>query len=99
MNLKFVLLENNKKGMIIMKKVAAFLIVFILIITIRINCYAKYIIDNNAIIANIKIDGKKPQIELVDVKNTNTSYQNYASKKHKITIKMKVLIRFINFIL
>lgn len=90
MNLKFVLLENNKKGMIIMKKVAAFLIVFILIITIRINCYAKYIIDNSAIIANIKIDGKKPQIELVDVKNTNTSYQNYASKKHKITIKMKV---------
>ena len=86
MNLKFVLLENNKKGMIIMKKVAAFLIVFILIITIRINCYAKYIIDNSAIIANIKIDGKKPQIELVDVKNTNTSYQNYASKKHKIIL-------------
>lgn len=73
-----------------MKKVAAFLAIFTVIVTIRINCYAKYIIDNSITIADIKIDTQKPIIELVDVKNTNTNYSNFASQKHVITVKMRV---------
>lgn len=74
-----------------MKKIIVFLVVFCLLMIICINCYAKYIITSEQIIANINIDGLIPKIEMIDVKNTNSKYPNYASRKHTVTIKLKVI--------
>lgn len=74
-----------------MKKVTVFLVIFCLLIIICINCYAKYIITSEHIIANINIDGVIPKIEMINIRNTNSKYYNYASRKHTITIKLKVI--------
>lgn len=52
--------------------------------------YAKYIFQNEFCVANLNIDRTKPKIELVDIKNTNSKYTNYANKTHIITVRIKV---------
>ena len=52
--------------------------------------YAKYIFQNEFCVANLNIDRTKPKIELVDIKNTNSEYPNYANKTHIITVRIKV---------
>lgn len=54
------------------------------------NIYAKYIFQNEFCVANLNIDRTKPKIELVDIKNTNSSYPNYANKTHNITVRIKI---------
>lgn len=55
--------------------------------------YAKYLFQNEFCIANVEIDRTKPKIDVVYIKNTNSDYPNYASKKHSITVELKVFDR------
>lgn len=52
--------------------------------------YAKYIFQNEFCVAQLNIDRTKPKIELVEIKNTNLEYPNYANKTHNITIRIKI---------
>ncbi len=65
--------------------------IFLAIICININIYAKYIFDATYTIANIDIDRNPPKIELVSLENTNTGYEKYANQTHTITAKIKVI--------
>ena len=64
--------------------------IFLAIICMNINIYAKYIFDATYSIANIDIDRNPPKIELVSLENTNTGYEKYANKTHTITAKIRV---------
>ena len=57
-----------------MKKIITFLFVFLISIFICINSYAKYVIENTSLVANINIDGEIPKIEFLSVSNTNEKY-------------------------
>ena len=73
-----------------LKKTICFLFVFFLIISIYKACYAKYIIEDTKVVADINIDGKKPKIEIINVSNTNEKHNKYANKTHIITINLRV---------
>lgn len=73
-----------------MKKKIVFLFIIIGIIMITPNIYAKYIIEYTNTVAKINVDMILPKIELISIKNTNTSYENYANRTHTITAKIKV---------
>ena len=60
------------------------------VISISTTIHAKYIFQNEFYIANLNIDRTKPKVELVNIENTNTAYENYANKTHTITIKVKI---------
>ena len=64
--------------------------IFLAIICMNINIYAKYIFDATYSIANIDIDRNPPKIELVSLENTKTRYEKYANKTHTITAKIRV---------
>ena len=70
---------------------ALFFCVFIVIVLISLNCYAKYVIESNIEVATIKIDGERPIIELVEIENSNNKYPQYASERHTIKAKIKVI--------
>lgn len=72
-----------------MKRIV-FLLIFLICIIIGSNTYAKYIIENEAVVASIKIDPQPPTIELLDVSNSNTSYPQYANKTKEITLTIIV---------
>ena len=91
MNFKFVQLEvKTERDEIKLRKVTVFFCVFILIVLISLNCYAKYVIESNIEVATIKIDGERPIIELVEIENSNNKYPQYASERHTIKAKIKV---------
>ena len=73
-----------------MKKLVVFLFVFFMISLLCINSYAKYVIEDTSLVANINIDGEIPKIEFISVSNTNEKYNNYANKTHTITINFRV---------
>ena len=73
-----------------MKKIAVCLFIFLIISLLGVNSYAKYVIENISLVANINIDGEIPKIELISVSNTNKKYNNYANKTHTITVKFRV---------
>lgn len=73
-----------------MKKLTVFLSIFLTISFLCVNSYAKYIIENTSLVANINIDGEIPKIEFLSVDNTNKEHIDYANKTHTITIKFAV---------
>ena len=73
-----------------MKKITVFLCMFLIINFICVNSYAKYVIENTSLVANINIDGKIPKIEFLSVDNTNKAHIDYANKTHTITMKFAV---------
>ena len=92
MNFKFVQLEvKTERDEIKLRKVTVFFCVFIVIVLISLNCYAKYVIESNIEVATIKIDGERPIIELVEIENSNNKYPQYASERHTIKAKIKVI--------
>lgn len=64
--------------------------IFVLIIFIQINCFGKYIFEQNFTIANLNIDRSPPEIEVIEIKNTNTAYEKYANKTHQIKIQVAI---------
>ena len=73
-----------------MKKIIVILFIFFTISFLCVNSYAKYVIENMSLLANINIDGKIPKIEFLSVSNTNEKQINYANKTHTITIQLGV---------
>lgn len=73
-----------------MKKITVFLCVFFIISFLCVNSYAKYVIENTKIVANINIDGQIPKIEFINVSNTNEKYNKYANKTHTITVEFRI---------
>ena len=73
-----------------MKKIAAFLIIFVALLGINTAVYGKYVIEYTNTIANIDIDRNPPKIEMLNIENTNTGYEKYANQTHTITAKIKV---------
>ena len=73
-----------------MKKIITFLFVFLISIFICINSYAKYVIENTSLVANINIDGEIPKIEFLSVSNTNEGYNKYANKTHTIIVEFRI---------
>ncbi len=73
-----------------MRKVIVFLFVIFIIISISINSYAKYVIENISLAANINIDAQIPVIEFISVNNTNEKYNKYANKTHTITVSFRI---------
>ena len=56
------------------------------------NCsFAKYIIENTHIVANINIDKDKPKMEFISSKNTNKNYEKYANHTHTLTLRFKAI--------
>ena len=73
-----------------MKKVVIFLFIMFIIIATNSNVQAKYVIEYNNKIADIKIDTVEPTIVMRNVTNSNTSYPKYANKTHTITLVIHV---------
>lgn len=74
------------------KKTKIFISLFLIFIfsTIFQVCFAKYIIEDTHIVAKLDIDRCKPNIELIDIISSNTSYPTYANKTHCITGHIKI---------
>ncbi len=51
---------------------------------------AKYVIENIYTVAKIDIDRCEPNIELIDIISSNTTYPTYANKAHFITGHIKI---------
>ena len=66
---------------------------FICIILIQGSVSAKYVFEYEFEIADLDIDRSKPQIEVMQISNTNKNYENFANKTHFITIRVKVIER------
>lgn len=77
-----------------MKKIFVFISIFFIIISICVNSYGKYIFEEVRTVAEIKIEavseGKRPEVLLTSVMNTNTGYEKYANKSHTITVSFEV---------
>ncbi len=73
-----------------MKKVVIFLFIMFIVIATNSNVQAKYVIEYNNKIADIKIDTVEPTIVMRNVTNSNTSYPKYANKTHTITLVIHV---------
>lgn len=71
-------------------KLSIFLGISIFIILISTSINAKYIIQNEFYVANINIDRSRPEIELIDIKNTNIGFETYANETHTITIRLRI---------
>lgn len=72
------------------RKVLILAVIFFIIIGIGNIVYGKYITNNIFTIAKVNIESKPPEIELIEVTNTNTGYESYANKTHIINAKIKV---------
>ena len=73
-----------------MKKIVIFLFIMFTIIAIDSNVQAKYVIEYNNKIANIKIDTVEPTIAISNIFNSNTEYPKYANKMHTIILVIHV---------
>ena len=81
----------EKEVKIIKNKIMLLGIISIFFIAIHSTVNAKYIFNNEFLIANLNIDRTKPKIEVIDIKNTNKGYDKYANKTHTITLKVKII--------
>lgn len=74
------------------KKTKIFISLFLIFIfsTIFQVSFSKYLIENTHIVAKLDIDRCKPNIELIDIISSNTSYPTYANKTHFITGHIKI---------
>ena len=68
----------------IKRKIIFVIVIFLFCLCIKTNSYSKYVFFSNLDVANLKFDRTKPIISVVSIKNTNTKYPEYASKKHDI---------------
>ena len=66
-------------------------IIFIILISINLVTSAKYVFEYNFTVAKVNIDLTKPNIELLEIQNTNKGYEKYANNTHLITIKIKII--------
>lgn len=73
-----------------MKKIIISLCLFFILASLSINSYAKYMIEDIKIVANINIDGEIPKIEFINIENTNKKYNKYANRTHTITIEIRI---------
>ena len=78
-----------------MKKIAVFLVVFFSIVMINISVFAKYVIEDECLVAEVKITGEIPKIKIKDIKNTNSAHNNYANKTHTITVKIRIIEKYL----
>lgn len=72
-------------------KFAIVLVISIFTVSISTIINAKYIIQNEFYVANLNIHRSRPEIELVDVKNTNIGFEGFANETHTITIRLKII--------
>ena len=79
-----------KLGGVILKKIIISLCLFFILASLSINSYAKYMIEDIKIVANINIDGEIPKIEFINIENTNKKYNKYANRTHTITIEIGI---------
>lgn len=73
------------------RKILILPILFLILIGIESIVYGKYISNNIFTIAKINVESKPPEIELIEVTNSNTGYEAYANKTHIINAKIKVI--------
>ena len=66
-------------------------IIFIILISINLVTSAKYVFEYNFTVAKVNIDLTKPNIELLEIQNTNKGYEKYSINTHLITIKIKII--------
>lgn len=74
----------------IKRKIIFVIVIFLFCLCIKTNSYSKYVFFSNIDVANLKFDRTKPIISVVSIKNTNTKYPKYASKKHDIVLVVDV---------
>ena len=65
--------------------------VFIIIIMVNTNVYAKYAIEYTNTIAKINIDKTPPKIEIISIENSNLLHTNTANRTDTIKIKIQVI--------
>ena len=56
---------------------------------------AKYVIDKQFCAVNLAIDRQRPLIEVLEIQNSNLDYEGYANKCHTISIKIKIMEKYI----
>ena len=71
-------------------KILTIFIFLSLIIFINHKSYAKYVFEYEEKAISIDIDNTPPNIEILNVENTNKGYEGYANKEHDIRIKFKI---------
>lgn len=72
-------------------KLIVILVISIVTVSISKIINAKYVIQNEFYVANLNIDRSRPEIELIDVKNTNIGFEGFANQTHTITIRLKII--------
>lgn len=88
-----------------MHKKSKFFLFLLILLTIFIPlqfnlCFSKYVIEDLFTVATLNLDNNPPYFELINIKNTNSTYPNYANNSHTITIQLKLIeknIKSINF--
>ena len=73
-----------------MKVVKILIILSIFTIFLNIKSYAKYVFEYEEHAISIDIDNTPPNIEILNIENTNKGYENYANKNHEINLKIKI---------
>lgn len=71
-------------------KLIVFISLFLVIICTNIVIYAKYTFNNVYTAVKVDIDRKIPEVELIEISNSNIGYEKYANKTHTVTAKIKV---------
>ena len=66
--------------------------IFMIIILINGNVFGKYIFEKSFVIASVNIDKTPPEIQIIKIENSNTGYEEYANKTHKIKIQVSIKI-------
>ena len=74
-----------------MKKKCVILFIFLFLIMINNSIYAKYMIEYENKVADIKVDTINPQIQLAEITNPNKKSKKYANKNHNLIIKIRVI--------
>ena len=71
-------------------KILTTLIVLSIVIVLNCKSYAKYVFEYNEKAISIDIDNTPPNIEILNIENTNEGYEKYANKNHDIRINLKI---------
>lgn len=82
------MLKINRKDLLKLKKVL--IILFVIMVSIQHKSFAKYIFNFEKEAISIDIDNTPPNIEIVNIVNTNKEYSQYANRNHEIIIQLKV---------
>ena len=73
-----------------MKLLKILIISSIVVIFFNYKSYAKYVFEYNEKAIDIDIDNTPPNIEILNIENTNEGYEKYANKNHDIRINLKI---------